>query len=588
MGSSRNGASLRWGNIIVTAAVAAATATTVGVISAANAGSPSVASSYVSIAPCRLADTRAGSEHVGTRSGAIGAGESVPFAVWGTNGNCTIPSSATAISTNVTIVNPTAASYLTVYPADVSPHPTASNLNWTPTSPPTPNAVNVALSAGGAIAAFNNGGSIDVIIDIVGYFEPETDAPGGGSGPAGPQGPAGAAGPQGSTGPAGPQGPSGVSAGAGAQFGRQIVATATLDQTGDVGQFASLAVGADGNPVVSYYDATNHDLKVTKCADPACTGARTVSTVDSTGDVGQYTAITIGGDGLPVIAYDDVTNGRLKVAACNDPACTGGDETISVVDASGTVGQFTSISIGPDSTPVIAYYDFSNGDLKVAKCNDPICIGSDETISTVDSGGDVGQYTSVTIGTNGFPVVSYYDTTNADLKVATCNDAACTGGNETVSTVDSNGSIGRYTSIAIGPAGFPVVSYYDLGHGALKVAACNDASCLGSDETISTVDSNGFVGQYSSIAIGANGNPLVAYVDVANSRLRLAACNDAACSGADETITVLDANGAVGRFASLAIGSDANPVVAYVDATNGDLKTTKVVHSSWTVNGWGR
>ena len=484
MGSSRNGASLRWGNIIVTAAVAAATATTVGVISAANAGSPSVASSYVSIAPCRLADTRAGSEHVGTRSGAIGAGESVPFAVWGTNGNCTIPSSATAISTNVTIVNPTAASYLTVYPADVSPHPTASNLNWTPTSPPTPNAVNVALSAGGAIAAFNNGGSIDVIIDIVGYFEPETDAPGGGSGPAGPQGPAGAAGPQGSTGPAGPQGPSGVSAGAGAQFGRQIVATATLDQTGDVGQFASLAVGADGNPVVSYYDATNHDLKVTKCADPACTGARTVSTVDSTGDVGQYTAITIGGDGLPVIAYDDVTNGRLQVA--------------------------------------------------------------------------------------------------------TCNDAACTGGNETVSTVDSNGSIGRYTSIAIGPAGFPVVSYYDLGHGALKVAACNDASCLGSDETISTVDSNGFVGQYSSIAIGANGNPLVAYVDVANSRLRLAACNDAACSGADETITVLDANGAVGRFASLAIGSDANPVVAYVDATNGDLKTTKVVHSSWTVNGWGR
>ena len=39
-----------------------------------------------------------------------------------------------------------------------------------------------------------------------------------------------------------------------------------------------------------------------------------VTTVDSTGDVGEYTSIAIGADKLPVISYRDVTNTDLKVA----------------------------------------------------------------------------------------------------------------------------------------------------------------------------------------------------------------------------------------------------------------------------------
>ena len=39
------------------------------------------------------------------------------------------------------------------------------------------------------------------------------------------------------------------------------------------------------------------------------------------------------------------------------------------------------------------------------------------TITAVDSGGNVGEHTSITIGTDGFPVISYYDGSNSDLKV---------------------------------------------------------------------------------------------------------------------------------------------------------------------------
>ena len=123
-------------------------------------------SSLIAITPCRLVDTRAAAP-VGGRNTPIGNQETATFTVWGTNGNCNIPNTALGIVTNTTIVNPTSASFLTLWPAD-DPQPLASNLNWTPTSPPTPNQVSVGLSADGKVKLFNNSGTVDVIIDIVG------------------------------------------------------------------------------------------------------------------------------------------------------------------------------------------------------------------------------------------------------------------------------------------------------------------------------------------------------------------------------------------------------------------------------------
>ena len=98
--------------------------------------------------------------------------------------------------------------------------------------------------------------------------------------------------------------------------------------------------------------------------------------------------------------------------------------TLSTVDSGGDVGYHTSITLGADGLPVISYYDLSNGDLRVAKCTNANCTAA--TLSTVDSGGDVGRYTAITLGADGLPVISYYDNTNSDLKVAKCTNAACT------------------------------------------------------------------------------------------------------------------------------------------------------------------
>src|SRR5262245_54436902 len=80
------------------------------------------------------------------------------------------------------------------------------------------------------------------------------------------------------------------------------------------------------------------------------------------------------------------------------------------------------------------------------------------TTATVDSTGDVGSSTSIAIkqGLIGLPIISYSDNTNGDLKVVSCGNASCTSGN-IINTVDSTGSVGYNSSIAIMPSGLPII-----------------------------------------------------------------------------------------------------------------------------------
>jgi hypothetical protein len=299
----------------------------------------------------------------------------------------------------------------------------------------------------------------------------------------------------------------------------------TIDSTGVVGTDSSITIGTNGNPIISYWDDTNGDLKVAACLNPTCTTS-TNTTIDSAGLVGQYTSIAIGINGNPIISYFDNTNGALKIATCNNPTCTT-STTTTTIDSAGNVGLSTSITIGTNGNPIISYYDITNGVLKVAACKNPTCTGATENDRSdnyiIDSAGLVGYHTSITIGTNGNPIISYYDITNGDLKIAACNNPTCTGATElersTNTTIDSGGAVGGYTSIAIGTNGNPIISYYDQDNSALKVTACNNPTCTTSTNT--TIDSAGVVGQYTSIAIGINGNPIISYYDITNQDLKV-------------------------------------------------------------------
>ncbi|NUT33702.1 MAG: hypothetical protein HOV79_11570 [Hamadaea sp.] len=120
------------------------------------------------LTPFRICDTRAGTLTSYSNGVKLGAGGILTIPVVGVKN--LIPYGASAIVGNVTVTQPTAYSYLTVYPADVATRPTASTLNFAPNQA-IANQVTTRLSAAdGALKIFNSVGSTHVILDITGYY----------------------------------------------------------------------------------------------------------------------------------------------------------------------------------------------------------------------------------------------------------------------------------------------------------------------------------------------------------------------------------------------------------------------------------
>lgn len=336
---------------------------------------------------------------------------------------------------------------------------------------------------------------------------------------------------------------------------------ATLDSVGDVGGYLSLAIGADGLGLISYWDDTNDDLKVAHCNNTLCTNA-TTATVDSTGAVGPNSSIAIGNDDLGLISYTDTGNWDLKVAHCDNTDCSSASAT--TLDSVGSVAAYgTALAIGADDLGLISYF---SGNLKVAHCDNTDCTSA--AITTLDTAGDVGRYSSITIGNDGLGLISYFDGTSDDLKVAHCDNVTCTSA--TISTVDSTDNVGRYTSVSIGDDGLGLISYYDVTNGFLKVAHCDNVNC--STATLCVLDNPGdpIVWVDTSIAIGDDGLGLISYY--ANHDLKTAHCNNIICNSA--TINTVDSGGGIttiGQKNAISIGDDGRALVSYNHAGNSDL-----------------
>lgn len=90
----------------------------------------------------------------------------------GTNGRCSIPGEAVAVSLKVTIVNPSSSSFLAVRPADAAAAP-GSSPNSVAVQAATPNAVTTKLSGDGRIALYNLSGTVDVVVDVLGFYRPQ-------------------------------------------------------------------------------------------------------------------------------------------------------------------------------------------------------------------------------------------------------------------------------------------------------------------------------------------------------------------------------------------------------------------------------
>ncbi|MHA1937511.1 MAG: hypothetical protein ACW97O_04810 [Candidatus Thorarchaeota archaeon] len=139
----------------------------------------------------------------------------------------------------------------------------------------------------------------------------------------------------------------------------------------------------------------------------------------------------------------------------------------------------------------------------------------------VDTPGSVGQYTSIAIDPlTDTTYVSYYDATNKTLRLA-MNRGFGSGGNcgpnnsWLCQTIDSSGDVGMYSSIAVNPStGGIGIAYYDATNGQLKYAHGEICpTCVWSKDIIDKpiLFPTDNKGQHASLKYHSNGRPYIAY-----------------------------------------------------------------------------
>lgn len=360
----------------------------------------------------------------------------------------------------------------------------------------------------------------------------------------------------------------------------------TIDEGPVAGQ-PSLAIGADGLPVVAYRTLGNK-LRVARCNDRDCAD---VTRIELTGTyfTSAHFSLEITPNGYPGIAFQDNAERRLDVVRCVTVDCTGGGHVFFTIDPGpNDVGAYVDWAFGPDNRAAFAYRDFTAGTLLLARCTTPACGAVD--IETLDGGGQVrsGDFAALAFAGRAEPFVSakWENFTGVNDMVGVhafdCSMAPCSDAQQTIYyQVDTPAGIGQ--DMAIGPDDRPVFSHVGHAENILLYGRCVDADCSG-NVNAAVLDDGDFALDFddsTSIGVRPDGRPVIAYQRQSASiptftALYVVECGDEHCLSFERVLIERSGDHLVtGIDADLAIDDDGAVVLAWFDQSALDVKLAR-------------
>jgi len=296
----------------------------------------------------------------------------------------------------------------------------------------------------------------------------------------------------------------------------------TTEKVADTHGTYSLSLSFDpaGDPAISYGDGTKYGNLMYAHRDGS-TSTWSVEKVDNGGtfgDVGQVSSLVFDPAGTPHIAYRDGSLAvDLKYATKN-----GNDWVISEIDGN-NAGYEVSLALDSGGLPHVAY---RTGDhypnLKYSELD---AAGIWTTATKIDDGGGIfsstGYSPSLALDSVGNPHISYYDKTHKALMYASWDGI----GWKTEPVVHGVGDAGEHSSLAIGTNNQPFISYnhkffakYEGTYSELHLANKDPDT---QQWLIYVIDHESDCEQ-SSIALDPSDHPNIAYYDAKDKTLKYA------------------------------------------------------------------
>jgi hypothetical protein len=368
---------------------------------------------------------------------------------------------------------------------------------------------------------------------------------------------------------------------------------------------SSIVLDANGYPVISYVDSISDTLRVVHCGDANCSTGNSIQPIQNVGGLGDFTSLALDAEGDPIVAFKNglpLSETKLHILHCDDAACAPGGNSVTVPDHTISDQTFPDLVLDDDGNPVISYRRRNElsqeGVLRLMDCNDPNCD------PFVPAGGEPIGGTDLTAGTDssieldaaGNPVIAYASDTSPGLKVMHCNETLCVGDDFPINTHRSINV--DWVSLELDAAGLPVIAYSDETNNLLRLVHCDDTTCdcpVDLDcscpaspctppcppapcelqrEISHIVDTGEDIGQMVDMELDVLGNPVLAYYDAWNGDLKVLHCGNADCS-ANNSINSPDTAGDVGLHLALELDDERKPVISYHDAT---IDKVKVLH----------
>ncbi|MCC6602978.1 MAG: PD40 domain-containing protein [Anaerolineae bacterium] len=323
-----------------------------------------------------------------------------------------------------------------------------------------------------------------------------------------------------------------------------------IETRGSAGQFSDLVLDASNHPHVAYGRSEGRGSSLLYARWDGVTWQKEL--VDKDILVGNDVSLLLDAQQRPHIVYQDSHNQDLHYAYFD-----GASWQKARLVQNGTVGRFNNIAL-TSAGLAITYLDETQGGIYILFGGvDGLTFGPPRRVATTST---LAQH-GLAVNSSGLPRVSYHDSVNGDLRLATyLNNTTWT-----TELVADFANIGVTSSLAYDSSDQPHIAATTFYEGRYILSYHTRSNGSWVEETVAA-NVNKSLGRFHALVLAGNGRPVIAYVNDTDSTLLLAR-RVSADNWQTETI---DSNHVI-RLGGLALTSDDTPFVSYFESRYSDL-----------------